>query len=225
MLSDALRCSQMPPNAFKYFICFHLSDAVRCLHMLSDAFIYSQILPDPLISFGSLPNPPDALRCHGAACFLPLWVRGRVVCKMSRPFSHCASVRARKHLACKSTQIHANVLRCVYTLSLIFICAHMLSDAHVCSHIRSYALRCSQTSSNPMRCLRISPDPLECRGTACFLPLWVRGRVVCAISRPFGHCASVRARKHLARKSSHIHANVPRCVHTLSLIFICAQML
>ena len=182
-----------------------LSDALMCSHMRSYAPRCSQTSSDPM---RFLQIPPDPLECRGAACFLPLWVRGRVVCTMSRPFGHCASVRAGEHLACKSPQIHANVLRGVHTLSLIFICAHMLSDALRCSSMRSYALRCSQAASNPMRCLRIPPDPLECRGTACFLPLWVRGRVVCTMSRPFGHCPSVRARKHLACKSSQIHANV-----------------
>ena len=159
-----------------------------CSHMRSDAFRCSQTSSDPM---RFLRIPPDPLRSHGAACFLPLWVRGRVVCAMSRPFGHCASVRARKHLACKSSQIHANVLRCVHTLSLIFICAHMLSDAHMCSHIRSYALRCSQTSSDPMRFLRIPPDPLECRGAACFCLYGCVGgsfaecRAKSAIARPY----------------------------------------
>ena len=137
----------------------------------------------------------------------------------------CAPVRACKHLACKSSEIHAHVLRCVHTLSFIFICSQILSEALIYSHMRPNELRCSQTSSDPMRFLRIPPDPLKCHGATCFLPLCVRGRAVCGMSRPIAHCSPVRARKHLACKSSQIHSDTPRCSHMLPFAFRCSQML
>ena len=118
-----------------------LSDAVRCLHMLSDAFICSQMLPDSLISFQIPPNPPDPLKCRGAACFLRLWVRGCIVCRMSRQVGHCAPIRARKHFACKSLQIHSDAPTC----------SHVLSFGVRCSQMLAYAIICSQILSNPCK--------------------------------------------------------------------------
>jgi hypothetical protein len=155
MLPNALRCSQMLSDAF---MCFHmLSDAVRCFHMLSDAFICSQMLPDPLLSFQILPNPPDPLKCRGAACFLPSWVRGRVVCRMSRQVRHCAPIRARKHFACKSLQIHSDAPRCFHCA---FIWIQMLSDD-------AYAIRCSQILSSPCKSPQILANVLA-RHAFCF---------------------------------------------------------
>ena len=146
MLSYAVRCSQTLPYAF---ICLQmLLDAPGCPQILSYHFKYFQI-------------PPHPFKCRGAGWFLPLWVRGRVVCEMSCQVGHCAPVRARKHFACKSFQIHPDVPRWSHMLPFAFRYSQMLSDAIRCSHMLSYAPKCFLMLSDPVRSLELPPDPLK----------------------------------------------------------------
>ena len=120
--------------------------------MLSDALECSQIRSYP---FRSFQLPPDPFKCRGAACVLPLWVRGRVVCGMSCQVGHCAPVCARKHFACKSSQIRSDAPRLSHMLSFASRCSHMLSDALRCPHMLAYAIRCCQILSSPCKSLQI----------------------------------------------------------------------
>ena len=146
MLSYAVRCSQALPYAF---ICLQmLLDAPGCPQILSYHFKYFQI-------------PPHPFKCRGAGCFLPLWVRGRVVCRMSCQVGHCAPVRARKHFACKSSQIRPDAPQCSHMLPYALICYHVPSDALTCSQMLSDVPKCSQTPSYAFRCFQMPPDALR----------------------------------------------------------------
>jgi len=189
--------------------------------MLSDALECSQIRSYP---FRSFQLPPDPFKCRGAACVLPLWVRGRVVCGMSCQVGHCAPVCARKHFACKSSQIHSDAHRLSHMLSFASRCSHMLSDALRCPHMLAYPIRCCQMLSDPLKSVQISPDILKCRGAACFLPLWVRRRVVCGMSRQVGHCAPVSILHANPPRSTQMHPDALICSHVLSYAVNCYQM-
>ena len=92
------------------------------------------------------------LKCRGVACFLPLWVRGRVVCAMSRQVGHCAPVII----------LHANPHRSAQMLPNALVCSHMLSYAITCSQMRSHALRCFQMFPNIPRRLLMRSDAFRC---------------------------------------------------------------
>ena len=127
--------------------------------MLSCAFIWGQMLSDARICNHMLSDPlkplqisPDPRKCRGAARFLPLWVRGRVVCAMSRQVGHCAPVSI----------LHANPHRSAQMLPNALICSHMLSYAITCSQMRSHALRCFQMFPNVPRRLLMLSDAFRC---------------------------------------------------------------
>ena len=152
----------------------------RCLHNVAP------IRPLPIRArpkaFGMqiLPDPCECPLMRSYA-FINIHVRSHAV--------RCSVVpnrswRARKHFACKSSQMLSNrpiwsqilpyalicsqmllytfIVMCFHTLSGALICSRMLSDAPRCSRRLSNAVIRSRMLSYALRCLQILPDALRC---------------------------------------------------------------
>ena len=154
-----------------------LSDALKCSHMVPDAIVRPQRLSDPSNAYQTLSNPFKSLQ------ILSNVVAPHAFCLcgcVDASFAECCAKLCLARPCTPVSILHANPLRsfemipyavrCPQMLSDEFRCCHMLSyaidrmpsDAVRCPQVHSYALKCCHMLSYALGCSQVLSDVLRC---------------------------------------------------------------